>query len=111
MLRLNYREEALDIRRNIVELTNRRLKQGDISELETIAAKVDSLNAEAAAGVQQQVVGLAEARLASLIGLPTLDAPLSPSDMTLPNIPPLDEKSLIEERLPVAPTTTPPNGR
>ncbi|MCA9158647.1 MAG: TolC family protein [Planctomycetales bacterium] len=91
--------EALGIRRNIVELTNKRLKEGDISELETIAAKVDRLNAEAIAGVQRQAVGLAEARLASLIGLPTLDMPLTPGEMILPIIPPLDERLLIAEAL------------
>ncbi len=91
--------EALEIRRNISELTNKRLDDGDISELETITAKVDSLNAEALAGVQQQTVSIAEARLATLIGLPTLDAPLAPSQLTLPNIPAVDEQSLIAEAL------------
>lgn len=91
--------EALEIRRHIVELTNKRLEEGDISELETIAAKVDDLNAQAALGVQQQAVGLAEARLASLIGLPMLDAPLAPSQMVLPKLPVVDERALIAEAL------------
>ncbi len=91
--------EALEIRQNIVELTNKRLDDGDISELETIAAKVDSLNAQAASGLQQQAVAIAEARLATLIGLPRLGAPLTPIELSLPNIPTLDEEMLIAEAL------------
>ncbi|OYW21456.1 MAG: hypothetical protein B7Z55_05775 [Planctomycetales bacterium 12-60-4] len=56
--------EAQEIRSQISKLTNDRLKDGDISELETIAAKVDVLNANAALGVQQASINIAEARLA-----------------------------------------------
>lgn len=91
--------EALDIRRNIVDLTNKRLENGDISELETIAARVDSLNAEAATGVQQQTVSIAEARLASLIGLTQIDVALVPSPMERPIVGPLDEQALIADAL------------
>lgn len=91
--------EALEIRQQISDVTEKRLQDGDISELETITAKVDRLNAKAAAGVQQQSVAIAEARLATLIGLTQLPTPLVPLPLGSPTISTLDESVLIAQAL------------
>lgn len=91
--------EALEIRTSIAALTQTRLAEGDISELESIAATVEQLNAKATAGVQQQAVGIAEARLASLVGLPHLDAPLVPLPITSTPMPELNETQLIAQAM------------
>ncbi|MCA9137488.1 MAG: TolC family protein [Planctomycetales bacterium] len=92
-------EEAQGIRNSISELTNKRLKEGDISELETIAAKVDALNAKATLGVQRNAVRIAEARIATLIGLPHLGQPLEPGDLSDPMLPIQSEEELVQEAL------------
>jgi len=92
-------KEAQQIRDQISSLTNDRLKDGDISELETIAAKVDALNAKADLGVQRASINIAEARLATLIGLPQLAQALVPGELFTP-IPPIQtEEELVEEAL------------
>ena len=91
--------EALEIRSSVLELTERRLADGDISELESIAARVDLLNAQAAAGVQQQTVAIAEARLATLIGLTLIETPLVPLGLEPPMITLVDETELIAQAL------------
>ncbi len=91
--------EALEIRSQIADVTAKRLANGDISELETITAKVDRLNAKAATGVQGQNAAIAEARLASLIGLTRLPAPLVPLPLESPSISTLDENQLIAQAL------------
>ena len=91
--------EAESIRDAISALTNKRLDDGDISELETIAAKVDALNAKAALGVQRNAIRIAEARVATLIGLPNLAAPLVPSDFELPIPTVPSEDVLVQEAL------------
>ena len=78
----NLAQEAMQLRQSIVELTQKRLENGDISELEATAARVDLLSATAAASVQQYAVSIAEARLMSLIGLPMIDAPDHASSFT-----------------------------
>lgn len=67
---------AVEIRGQLLELTIQRLNEGDISRLESISARVDQLNASATEGVRRQDVAIAEARLASLVGLPFLSEPL-----------------------------------
>jgi cobalt-zinc-cadmium efflux system outer membrane protein len=91
--------EALQIRSEVFDVTERRLNDGDISELETITAKVDRLNAKAAAGVQDQTVAIAEARLASLIGLTRLPTPLVSLPLQSSQLPTLDEAQLVEQAL------------
>ena len=91
--------EALAIRQRIDEITQRRLADGDISELETITVRVDQLNATASLGVQQQTVAVAEARLVSLIGLPLLEQPLIPVPLDEPAVISLDESALIAQAL------------
>tara|TARA_R110002072_G_scaffold303004_1_gene491218 strand:- start:16027 stop:17565 length:1539 start_codon:yes stop_codon:yes gene_type:complete len=92
-------QEALGIRGEVFDVTEKRLEDGDISELETITAKVDRLNAKAAAGVQDQTVAIAEARLATLIGLTRLPTPLVPLPLQSPELPTLDEQQLIDQAL------------
>jgi len=91
--------EAVGIREGIANLTRDRFKDGDISELETIASKVDALNAKAINGVQQQNVSISRARLASLLGIPTVVTPLEPTALETTNVPELDEQQLIETAL------------
>ena len=91
--------EAVEIPLGIADLTRDRFKDGDISELETIASKVDALNAKAINGVQQQNVSISRARLASLLGIPTVDTPLEPTSLETIRVPEQDEQQLIETAL------------
>ncbi len=91
--------EAVEIRQSIADLTLARFKNGDISELETIASKVDALNAKAINGVQKQNISISRARLASIIGIPTMDTPLEPTALDTISAPDLDEQQLIETAL------------
>ena len=92
-------EEAFEIRQSIAKLTVKRLEKGDISELENITARIDQLNAQAAAGVQQQAVSIASAQLLSLMGIPFCDEPISPLPLESPSLPELDEAQLIAQAL------------
>ena len=95
----NLAREAQQIRDSISNLTNDRLKNGDISELETIAAKVDALNAQAGLGVQEAAISIAEARIATLIGLPLLNVMLYPEPLLAPKFPERSEAELLQEAL------------
>ena len=88
--------EAVEIRQSIADLTRARFNDGDISELETIASKVDALNAKAINGVQKQNISISQSRLASLIGIPTLDTQLEPTMLDSISTPDLNEQQLIE---------------
>ena len=91
--------EAVELRAGIAELTRKRFDDGDISELETITTKVDALNAKAISGVQRQNVEISHARLASLIGIPTVVTPLQPAALETMSVPVLDEQQLIDTAL------------
>ncbi len=91
--------EAFELRESIVEVTQKRLDDGDISELETIAANVDRLNAKANRTVRSQAIGIAEARLATLVGLTRLSQPLTPLPMSSPPSWDVDEDALIAQAL------------
>ena len=91
--------EAVEIRQGIADLTRARYQDGDISELETIASKVDALNAKAINGVQKQNISISLARLASILGIPSVDSPLTPSSLETIRVPDLDEPQLIETAL------------
>lgn len=91
--------EALQIRENIEQLTEKRLQDGQISELETIAARVDQLNAKASTGVQRQNVAIAEAELARLIGLNSTPSPLVPLPLEDPVVRSFDEQDLVAQAL------------
>lgn len=91
--------ESQDIRNQISQLTSDRLQQGDISELESIAAKIDALNSKATFRFQVESVNIAEARLATLIGLPRLDQSLTPGKLSSPDLPIQSEEELVQEAL------------
>ncbi len=91
--------EAVRLRASIAKLTRDRFQDGDISELETIASKVDELNAKASSSLQNQNVAISQARLASVIGLPNLDTPLQPKPLETLDMPALDEQQLINTAL------------
>jgi outer membrane protein, heavy metal efflux system len=67
---LGVAQEAIELRSEIANLTNKRLEAGDISKLETLTARVDALNAQANAGLQEQNVNILNHRLTMLLGLP-----------------------------------------
>jgi len=92
-------QEAETIRAAIASLTVKRFEDGDISELETIASRVDSLNARASLGVQQQTANVAKARVATLIGIPQLDQELDPTELPRPELPEQSEAELIQTAL------------
>ena len=91
--------EAIGIRRGIATLTQRRLERGEISELESIAARIDASKAEAAAALLEQDVGIASSRLAMLMGLPPDEDVLGTPLVKPPSLPDLDVKALITEAL------------
>lgn len=91
--------EAQEIRNQIKKLTDDRLKDGDISELESIAAKVDALNAQANLGVQRLSIEIAQARLATLIGLPDFEDSLVSNELPEPTLPVQTQEDLIQEAL------------
>ena len=88
--------EAVEIRQGIADLTQKRFKDGDISELETITSKVDALSAKALRGVQTQNIAINQARLATLMGIPTISTPLQPMALADTEIPALEEQNLID---------------
>ncbi|WP_231943811.1 TolC family protein [Aeoliella mucimassa] len=92
-------QEAIDIRNQVVQLTNQRLNEGDISQLESITSRVDQLNAQAAHGVRQQDISIAEARLALLMGLPFQDEPLRATELPRPEFGEFDESALVSQAL------------
>jgi len=96
---LQLASEAVRIRQGIADLTLDRFKDGDISELETITSKVDALNSNAIEGVQKQNFAIAQARLASLIGIPSTVATLVPMNMEPITLPSMDEQQLIDTAL------------
>jgi outer membrane protein, heavy metal efflux system len=91
--------EGLQLRSDIANLTQARFRDGEISELETIASRVDALNAKANEGVQAQNVSISHSRLASLLGIPTLEVTLQPEPLEQIDAPELDEQQLIETAL------------
>ena len=88
--------EAVELRVGIAELTRKRFDDGDISELETITTRVDAFNAKAISGVQRENVEISHARLASLIGIPTVSTPLQPVALQTMSVPELEEQQLID---------------
>ncbi len=62
--------ENLKIRDELKDLTEKRLVDGDIAELEAIQTRVDALNAKANAVLFEQNIALAREQLALLMGVP-----------------------------------------
>ena len=91
--------EAVELRTRISEITTKRLEDGDISELETLAARVDLLNSQAAAGIQEQNVKLVNHRLAMLMGIPWQEETLKTDGLQLPTPPSLAREDLVQRAL------------
>ncbi|MCA9262513.1 MAG: TolC family protein [Planctomycetales bacterium] len=68
--------ESQELRRGISDVTQKQFDSGDISELETMTAEVDSLNAGAALALLEQDVEVARARLGLLMGIPAESPPI-----------------------------------
>ena len=62
--------ETLQIRVDLKELTEKRLEDGDIAELEAIQTRVDALNAQANADLLEQNINVTREQLAMLMGIP-----------------------------------------
>ncbi|MCH5373183.1 MAG: TolC family protein, partial [Planctomycetes bacterium] len=92
-------EEATGIQQGIADLTQKRLQRGDISELETLTARVDALNAEASIALRQQDVAMARSRLATVLGLPFDAENLYPEALTPPEFVDIDVDQMIGEAL------------
>ena len=89
-------DESVELRSRISEITNKRLKDGDISELETLTARVDMLNAQAAAGLQEQSVSILNHRLVMLMGVPWNEELLRSEIMQPTNRPKASREELVQ---------------
>lgn len=69
--------EADDLARQVADLTDARLAAGDLSELESTTARVDSLQAREQVVRSGQDVDVARERFAYLIGLPRAEYPVA----------------------------------
>jgi len=87
--------ESMVIRQGIADITRKRFEDGEISELETIASKVDLLNAKALLNAQVENVYIAEARLRTVLGVPELDLDLVSQGLSFAPVQWGDEQSLI----------------
>jgi cobalt-zinc-cadmium efflux system outer membrane protein len=67
--------EAARLREKIADLTDLRLKHGDIDALQSRLARMDALTAEDAAARAKQQIGIARQRLRVLLSLPQRDYP------------------------------------
>ncbi len=79
--------QAFELRKNIEALAERRLRNGDISELEVIAIRIDALQASATAASAAQDVIVAQEQLRVLTGLSMAIDPWVASEVSLPSIP------------------------
>lgn len=91
--------EALRMRREIADITERRFKQGDISELEAMSTRIDALNAQANLGVLQQNVTIAANRLAALMGVANCADQLAVDQLSIPDTPEFDRDQLVADAL------------
>lgn len=89
-------QETIEIRRQFAELTKRRLDRGEISELESMTADVDALNAQASAALLEQNVIVARSRLIQLMGLPLINMPLTAELEEPARLPELDVAALTQ---------------
>ncbi|MCA9167937.1 MAG: TolC family protein [Planctomycetales bacterium] len=67
---LELASEAREIRQGIADLTGRRFERGEISDLESMTAKVDAATAHANIVALEQNVQVARNRLDNLLGMP-----------------------------------------
>ena len=90
--------EAVDVRRNIANLTKKQLDAGDISELEATTARIDFLRAQADAAGLQHTVAQAESSLKQMMSIGTWPITLHPiTDDPLANSSSHELQALIDE--------------
>ncbi len=63
-------QEAQDLRKEIESITELQFKDGDISDVEATAARVDALNTMASRSIAEQTVMQSKIRLATIMGMP-----------------------------------------
>ncbi len=91
--------EAARLRKQIADLTDVRLKHGDINALEARRVRMEALTAEDAAARAERQVGIMQERLRILLGLrgDHTDFSVEPSQLLVE--PPPEEKELVETAL------------
>ncbi len=96
-------ERAVEIRREIADLAEKRLSAGDIGELEVITARVDANRSRVEAAGLERAVEVAEARLRNVLGIAMLDTTLVPVAEEPPQSFALDAETLVSEALMIRP--------
>lgn len=96
-------QEAVEVRRGLAKLAQKRLDDGDIGELETINTRLDANRSRAEAAGLERAVKVAEARLKLVLGIASLNAPLLPVETELESVAPLDEEALVAEAIAIRP--------
>ncbi len=94
--------QAAEVRADLATLAETRLRAGDASEMETAAARVESLRARAEATRTAQAVTVTHERLRALLGLPDLKigSELNASEYVVPD---RDPEELLREALAARP--------
>lgn len=100
--RLRLSEEGAALRGRIAQLAEARLRAGDASELEVLAARVDSLLAGEEGRRAADDVELARQRVGYLIGLPAANVTVEPPEARELEEP-LDARVLVEEAVQTRP--------
>jgi cobalt-zinc-cadmium efflux system outer membrane protein len=96
--RAKIRGAAARLRKEIADLTDKRLQHGDISALDARLARIEALTAEDAAAQAEREVGIAQHRLGVLLGIPG-DSGFSIAPLEVAVEKPSDEKELLEAAL------------
>lgn len=91
--------DVLELRRQILQFSERRLAAGDISGLDVVNARVDFERAEAASGAAVHDVAIAAERLRNTLGLSLASVQMVPSDITPPSVPVIEAEFLVGEAL------------
>jgi cobalt-zinc-cadmium efflux system outer membrane protein len=92
-------EESADLRERIASLSEKRLKAGDISELEMMTARIEAKSARANAAMLKHNVDFARQKLVSLIGLSMHDSDLEFQELSTRTLEEHEIQSLLHEAL------------
>ena len=101
--RLTAAEQVAALRKRIVELTNARLRAGDISELEAMAARTEEATAAEQLVRLRHDVELASERLRILLGLALEHVSVAAVSDPVTSAPPPDASDLLEKALRMRP--------
>ncbi len=91
--------ESAELQERIALLSEKRLEAGDISELETLMARIEAKSSRANAVVLQHNVEQAYQKLVTLVGLSMLEKNISFNEPSDRNLMRHDSQSLLEEAL------------